>query len=379
MIKEILGMFVASLFLGGSQPQGITTPAVKFAIPAVSNDASPTYGPMRVNGEVDTFIVDLRPLRGMKLGNLNAWYLGVQGTAPEFEQINFVENLGDLWQRKLARGATPATQKSYQEVVARYQAGDRGLKTLPEFVAEADNEIKAVHAALDYNSLCQEWDERVRTSQAKEKHYLSADGCSLLKDIAAQISGRDLVGYGMTELLPSRNGDVNVQLMEVLLQNAGSEYLNSLPALGDSMFSFGFYQFTSYAIRHDASGAEGASMINLYVDKSAHLTTGSVMGLKGTENHRAAFMFAVYNIANWIRFSKPEERSKLRRLYRGNMDQVAQFMAVAHHLPSPAIRQARQWVKHGGEKSLVEYLGPELTIYANKTRENRAALDKVLG
>ncbi len=365
---------MAPLFIWGAQPEGVTTPDKQLVTPAVSSNQ-----PLHVNGTADAFIVDLRPLRGMKLGNLNAWYVGVSGKAPEFSQINFVENLNDLWERKLARGVTPATKKSYQEVVARYQAGDRGLTTLPDFVAEADNEIKTVHAAIDYSALCANWDERVRKSQAKEKHFLNADGCLLLKDITAQISGRDLVAYGMTELLPSRNGEVNVRLMDVLLQNAGSEYLNSLPALGDKMFSFGFYQFTSYAVRHDASGAHGASMINLYVNKSAQLTSGSVVGLKGVEHHRAAYMFAVYNIANWIRFSTPEERTELRRLFPDNMDQMAQFMAVAHHLPTPAINRARSWVKGGGTKPLVEYLGPSLTIYANKTKENRAALGTIPG
>ncbi len=377
MIKEMIGLLMAPLFVWGAQPEKSATPESKFAL-SINNEVVPHAGPLRVNGEPDAFIVDLRPLQGMKLGNLNAWYVGVSGKAPEFDKINFVENLGDLWQRKLARGVTPATQKSYQEVVARYQASDRGLTTLPEFVAEADNEIKTVNAALDYDALCSTWDERVRKSSAKEKHYLYGGGCSLLKDMASQISGRDLVAYGMTELLPSREGMVNARLMEVLLQNAGSEYLNSLPALGDPMLSFGFYQFTSNAIRHDADGAQGASMINLYVDKSAQLTTGSVIGLKGVEHHRAAFMFAVYNIANWIRFSTPEERDELRQLLPSHMDQVAQFMAVAHHLPAPAINRARHWVQGGGEKPLVSYLGPSLTIYANKTKTNRAALDTVL-
>jgi hypothetical protein len=380
MIKEMLGMFLATVFIGGSQPERPTgnPETIRITFSEIKNQNPAYQAPLRVTGTEDALIVDLRSLHGMKLGNLNAWYLGYHGKSPEFGEINFVDNLEDLWERKLRRKVTPATKASYQTILTRYQTGDRGLTDLPGFVAEADTEARAVHASLDYDRFCQEWDERVRTSSAKEKRYLHTGGCSLLKDMTARISGRDLVAYGMTELFPSRKGEVNVRLINVLLKNAGSEYLHSIPALGDKYFSLGFYQFTSFAVRHDDSGAHGASMVNLSVDPSVQLTSGSVVGLKGKEHHRAAYLFAVYNIANWIRFSTPAERNELRRLFPSNMDQVAQFMAVSHHLPGPAIQKARKWVKDGGKKPLVKYLGPSLTIYAKKSSSNRAALDAEL-
>ena len=353
-----------------------TTPSVASGAVIRVNLPEPT--PYSPGLHRTTRLVNLSPLEGMRLGNLNAWYLGIEGEAPDEAAINFAANLDSLWERKLDRGVTPATKDSFQRVLVRYRNSEPGLTTLPHFVEEVDSQVRLTHTSLNYDALCSAWDERVRTSESKEKHYLHRDGCSLLRGIMGNITGRDLVAYGMTELFPARNGERNVRLMNVLLPNAGSEYLNSLPALGDPLLSLGLYQFTSHAVRHDASGAHGASMISQYAE-APYQIPGSVVSLSGNDHHRAAFYFATYNIANWIRHSTPEERNKLRVLFPKHMDQIAQFMAVAHHLPGPAISRARKWVRHDGKRPLVKYLGPSLTIYANKTRSNRAALDEELG
>jgi hypothetical protein len=375
MLKSATGISVLLSLLG-----------IGGATPSETNKASRSEysvtiilpGPKPVSSVAQKTRIDLTALRGMKLGNLNAWYVGIGGKAPETLVINFAENLDKLWERKLDRGVTPATKKSFQRVVDRYTHNDPGLTTLPQFVTKVDDEVKLVHQNLDYTALCQNWDKRVRTAVSIKKHYLHAGGCALLKDMAGQITGRDLVAYGMTELFPARDGEKNIRLLQVLLPNAGSEYLNALPALGDPLLSLGFYQFTSHAVRHDASGAHGASMVSEYAQKDMRIP-GSVIALNGNDHHRAAFYFAVYNIANWIRHSTPQEKRALRILFPSNMDNVAQYMAVAHHLPGPASKRARAWVQGGGKKPLVSYLGPKLTIYANKTKTNRAALDTFLG
>jgi hypothetical protein len=344
----------------------VTTPVTTAQIVQSNDYGSSAYRrPVPVSGVENLHIVDLRPLRGMKLGNLNAWYVGIDGKAPKFEAINFVDNLEELWERKLdIANVTPATKKSFQVIVDRYKDGDRGLTTLPRFVDDVDYEVKMAHQAIDYPAFC----------KARE---IPVGGCELLRDMAGEITGRDLVAYGMTELLPSQKGKVNVRLMRVILASAGSEYLNSLPALGDPLLSSGFYQFTSYAVRHDTKTVEGASKISLFADEPYKIP-GSVVHLKGNDHHRAAFYFAVYNIATWIRHSSPEQKRTMRKIFPKNMGEVAQFMAVAHHLPRPAMQKAKAWVDGGGRKSLISYLGPKLKLYAKKTKSNRAALDEYL-
>ncbi|MEK7602329.1 MAG: hypothetical protein AAB472_02490 [Patescibacteria group bacterium] len=310
-------------------------------------------------------ITDLRPLDGMKLGKLSALYMGVRGEAPDYAQIDYTENLLHAWKLKLAiDGVSPATQKSYTKIIARYETGNKGRTTLPAFVGTVDQEITRVKYTINFGKLC-------------AKKEISQDGCELLRDISFAITGEDLVAYGMTELLPFQDGKSNVKLLKVLLPSAGSAYLNSLPALGDTRMSCGFYQFTSYAVRHDGERVEGANVVSQFVP-SKYQIPGSVVSLIGNDHHRAAYYFAIYNIARWIQVSSASERTELRRLFPTHMGEVTQFMAIAHHLPTPAIAKARNWVEGHGKKSLASYLGPELRLYAKKTKENKKALHKAL-
>ena len=327
--------------------------------------------------------VDLRPLNGMnlgqkvlednKFGNLNAWYLGIEGEAPRSATIDFRKNLQALWNRKLAKkNVTGATQDYAQSIVDRYASGDKGLTTLPEFVEHVEGQLRLSEQAIDFTAFCQS--RKLRDKKTGEvTRALSTSDCQLLQNIARRISGQDVVAYGMTELLPSRRGKGNTKLLEVLLQHAGSEYLNSLPAMSDNLASFGFYQFTSYAVRHDASGRSGASRVSQFVASPYHIP-GSVVALRGDQHHRAAFYFAIYNIGDLILFASDQERTNLAQLYPAHMGEIAEFMAVAHHLPSSAITRTRQWLAGKGKKSLRSFLGPSLKIYAEKTRSNRNAL-----
>lgn len=324
--------------------------------------------------------VDLRDLEGMQLASLNALYFGIDGEAPAFAKIDFGENLEEAWRRKLAiENVSGATKKSYREVLDRWHYGDRGVFAIEDFVAEADQEIQAVHGSIDYRSFCNDWDARVRSAATDNKLYLGRDGCALVQNIAGQLTGRDLIAYGMTELFPLRNGEQNIKLMNILVSEAGSEYLNTIPALGDRYLSFGFYQFTSLAVRYDAdiSARGGANKVSLYADRE-YRVPDSVKLLEREDHHRAAFYFAVYNIANWIRTLNAEDRVTLRRIYKNNMSVVAKFIAAAHHNPSKAITGARKWVKRDGKKDLEKYLPGFLDVYTEKTSTNRAALDRYL-
>jgi hypothetical protein len=301
-------------------------------------------------------------LAGRKVGGLNAALLGIpQGVVPAEAVIHPGNALEHLWDVKLAvKGVTPATKKSAEGILKAYATQDPHKVTLHEYVAGVDEEIRLAREAIDWSAFC-------------EKRDLSGDDCTLLKGIAYEITGRDLVAYSMTELLPSEEGKFNALLLEILLGAHGTSYLARIPALGDPMMSMDPYQFTSHAVYDTGDEVHGASVVNRFVDSSQKIH-GSVTKLNEREVHRAAFYFAVYNLSIWVKVSTPAEKVTLRKKFAHNMSEITQLIAVAHHLPANAIRGARLWVSHGCSKSLQDYLGPQLRRYGRKTVHNAEGL-----
>jgi hypothetical protein len=162
------------------------------------------------------------------------------------------------------------------------------------------------------------------------------------------------------------------------------EYIGSLPALYDKYLSVGGWQFTSFAVREDASGAEGASLVSKFAAPE-HKIPGSVMKLVREDHDRAAYYFSLYNVARLIGCTKKYKGKEVSYVCASNkqraafgrlistpqgVDQVAQYTAIAHHLPAPARDRTRSWLGKGAKGQLRDHLGPKLTVYATKSFYN---------
>ncbi len=370
MLKKIINITALSaLLLTAPASAGRSSYSLTISLPAPVKAPANFFREDETLRSVGAPIVSLHPLFGKKLGNLNARYIGFEGETPRFARTSWKQNIYKMWLIKFkVAGITDEGQRGrWLKIADRYDE-QASRTTLPGFVAQVESEARRVKQSLDFNRFC-----AVRR--------IDQGGCALLRDIAFQINGEHLTAYCMTELFPNRNGEVNVRFLNVILPSAGSEYLNSIPAQGDKLMSYGCYQFTSHALQHGKDGPQAASIVNQFVSDQSAQIPGSVMKLQGGAHDRAAYMLAVYNLSEWIRLSTPSERSELRRLYPTHMGEVTQFMAVAHHLPNGkhgAIAKARAWVRGHGKQSLVAYLGPKLEIYANKTISNGNALHRAL-
>ena len=89
-------------------------------------------------------------------------------------------------------------------------------------------------------------------------------------------------------------------------------------------------------------------------------------------------MFAVHNIATLLRIANVKEVKNLGKFHAKHQDEIVQFIAIAHHLPGPAIKGARHWMGSGMKKELQVSLKSPLRDYAHKTQGNPAYLYKVL-
>ncbi len=369
-MKKIVNITALSaLLLTAPASAGRTSYSLTISLPAPVKAPANFFREDETLRSVGAPVVNLRPLFGKKLGNLNARYIGFEGETPRFARTSWKQNIYKMWRIKFkVAGITDVGQRGrWLKIADRYDE-QTSRTTLSGFVSQVDSEARRVKLSLDFTRFC-------------TARRIDQGSCTLLRDIALQINGEHLTAYCMTELFPNRNGEVNVRFLNVILPNAGSEYLNSIPAQGDKLMSYGCYQFTSHALQHGKDGPQAANIVNQFVSNQSAQIPGSVMKLQGGAHDRAAYMLAVYNISEWIRLSTPCERAELRRLYPTHMGEVTQFMAVAHHLPNGkhgAIAKARAWVRERGKQSLVSYLGPKLEIYANKTISNGNALHRAL-
>jgi len=309
--------------------------------------------------------VDLAPLQGRKLGDLYAKFLGIpDGHVPMKASVDFEKNLARLWAGKINRkDSSDSSNANVGKVLAYYRA-NKSRMNLKKFVQLAGKEVASVKANIDWAKLC-------RIEQLHE------DRCRVLQAISKDIVGRDVIAYGMTEIFPAADGELNVAYLDILLRQAGSEYVDSLPAIHDGYLSFGLYQFTSFAVYDTGREQRGASIVNRSVTGSARIP-GSVISLRNGDHHRAAYMFAIHNIATLLRLGSDKEVRILGKLHAKHQDEIVQFIAISHHLPGPAIKGARRWIGNGMKQELQVSLGKILGKYAHKTQGNLAYLYKAL-
>lgn len=309
-----------------------------------------------------TVIVDTSSIEGRKLGGLYADITGITGTVGKSHSVNYGETLAELWNRKLDRkNVSEATIKASAIPIEVFLSEPKKM-TLKQFVAEAENQVHFAKKHLDFGAAC-------------KGYKLSKEECATFRTLADETRGLDLVAYGMTELMPSAEGSLNVKIMEILLRNAGSNYLCTIPALYDKMLSLGFYQFTSYAVNSNAG--QGASKMNTFLSKEAKIP-GSVIALRNGDHHRAAYLFALDNFANLAKKTNVKEFAALKRALKQKPGDIVTYVATAHHSPKLALRSMKSWLLKGAQGSLNGHLVGRLKPYGKKSDNNLAALEKVV-
>jgi hypothetical protein len=304
-------------------------------------------------------------LAGRKLTDPYAKYTGIDGRVPAQVEIDFPEQLSMMWElkKKRAGGNQVAIQTGSileQQYRKNFIAGRAGHSLLEEQMRNIRGVLDRTKAAIDWKAV------------ARLKRLNDAKG-NLLREISATIENSDLVSYSLTELMPARDGQLNIQVLDFLLRHAGRQYVESIPAIFDKKTSFGPYQFTEYAL-YNVEGDEkrGASLINEALSREK--IPGSVSLLRGYDHERAAFLFIIDNIGSLLKKLSESEFSTLQRVWKEKKDQLIFFAATAHHLPAPAISAARRWLDNVTRSDYAISCGPRLSKYALKTEANLKAL-----
>ena len=317
-----------------------------------ASSAKPTIG---------SVIYQTGPLAGRKAGDLYAAYLGYSGTViPTELEINWVKQLDTLWTRKSGRrGVTPVAKQAHQSLVAEYASLNPGRTSLESYQKIAGTHAKTICAELDW-------------SHVQRMYRLDDRKGALLKRVSCNMGGRVMLAYAMAELLPSANGDLNRDYLDFLLRHGGRRYVESLPALHDDITSFGPLQFTHYAV-YDADERRGASKVNAALPTRLRIP-GSTLKLRGDDHLKAAYLFAVSNLADGIRGLNSTQLRTFDRVAGPRGVDVAQYIATAHNKPAVARKSLRRWLDNGAQSSYLISCPRVSRLYATKTLNNYQAL-----
>ncbi len=300
-------------------------------------------------------------LEGHKLSNLYADYLGLKDptTIKDTITTNFQKNFANMWECKKDNCTSNVVTKAGEQLVAEYKT-KRTYTTFTKYTAQISTVVINLKKSINW------------TKVAKATNISTTDA-QLVKSICGSFTGKDMVAYAMTELMPSADGHLNIAMMDFLLRNAGREYVEGIPAMHDGKTSFGPYQFTEYAVFDTPKEDRGASVINTAV-ASGQKIPGSVIKLRGNDHHRAAYLFSVYNVCVLVKSLNTTQKKTLKLNWSANKDDLFYYCATAHHNPAAARKAAKIWldnkVKHPFENSC----GKRIAYYAKKTRKNLKAM-----
>jgi|GEM_PF-1004405 hypothetical protein len=333
-------------------------------------------------------------LEGHKLGDPLSVFVGVEGEVSAKEKIDFRHQLGLLWKRKFDRkdktgrtlldNSSPATLDGVSDLLNSYDPQNAVKCTITDHRTMIGKAITEARSSIDLNSIT----DIYQFSDYEESQT------ALLKALEKKISPTMLLAYSLTEIMPTTGAqcEIGVQALNFLLQKAGSDFVDRIPALYDTMLSLGPYQFTSNALFEVGHTRQGASVIN-GLAKSPQIP-GSVIKLRGLQHHKAAYCFAVYNLAYAIDEMDADHCEKLLKPPLSDaLDAklVTEYVASAHHLPANARKSLISFTDqiirahdHPDKKIRHDpYIGHAdaqgLSDYVNKTSGNLRALKKQYG
>lgn len=308
------------------------------------------------------------PLQGHSFGNgsLFHYFTGHSGKVPETISVNFKGQLHFLFNKK-----EQFVQKHHKSNTA-FKSVETAL--LKEYETKNPERESLRQYQKDVEIAVNQIDKHIDWGQVEEAMHLSDAETKLLKAIISAFGPKHLTAYALTELMPSADGELNKDVYEFLLKSAGARYVYSIPAIFDDRLSFGPYQFTSGALMDLGDNHPvGASVINQALPEKYRIPN-SVAGLRELAHHKAALLFAIYNMARLVKRLNPHQLKTFEGVWHKNMTAVTQFVATAHHLPGAAYIAGERWLDGKAAHPFEVSCGKSIHEYAIKTKSNLGAL-----
>jgi hypothetical protein len=248
--------------------------------------------------------------------------------------IDFSKTLQTLWLNKPQKRNKSEIQKLGQQLTAEYNTKEKTYTSIQAYSGHINDVINTIKANID-------WDIVAKT------RCLKPEDVTLVRKFTDSFDGFDLMSCAMTELMPSSDGKLNKDYLDFLLQNAGQEYIEMIPAAYDCEISFGNYQFTPVAYTEVLKMSNAVRNLNLPKDLTL---------LRGDGHHQAMYLFMLYNMCNFVKCldKKPDLRLLTPILNTASTEDVLLYCSVAHHLPGPAEKAGIRWLQSKTSKAKVK-------------------------
>ena len=243
-----------------------------------------------------------------------------------------------------------------------------------------DGKINKTQVSIDeFISLTEQIIRETENSIETYDGWLTGDKQKLLHIAKQELTGESIVAYAMTELCENKEEwEMNIQLFDMLLKNAGVEFLSFIPAMYDPKTSYWVYQFTEYALYDTPNEKRWASKVNKYIKNKNNRLPGSVMYLNTWKNQtQAAYMFAVYNVAIGLSNLSDNEARKLLSYYTKDktkfIDNITQLIAMCHHFPVDN-KALQRWIQNDFTQDIYTY--GKARTYGKASKTNYKSLKR---
>ena len=307
-------------------------------------------------------------LAGDSVGNLYAWYIGHSGKIPAKLTVDWNRQLDRLWKRKLQMSGTTVVRDTGAMLVAEYERLDPERMSLAQYQHIADTQAKLVYRSLDWQQVGEFYFADKKTKVVDQRKL------ALLKRVAKQFDGQALIAYAGAELCPT-SGTFCPVFLDFLLRHGGRRYVESIPALGDDLTSFGPFQFTANAV-YDVGNVPtvgNASRVSRALPRSLRLPASMTL-FRGNDHLRGAEIFAIANVAMLIRRLDDDQLATLESIAGSRHVEWIQFVASAHNKPEAAYTAAERWIDANARKSGYASYNNASKSYVHKTSQNYRAL-----
>ncbi len=280
----------------------------------------------------------------------------VKGTDITATTTDWNAQIKKAWAIKCRQRCTDVAQSFGAKVGSIYPAAPHRM-TITTYVSLAGQAARDVRTAMYWQELA-------------EAYHLTSAQSALLTALLEKIGGKELIAYALTELMPSSDGRSNRAALNFLLQNAGREYVELLPAVNDRFTSFGPFQPTQFAL-YEVEERRGASKTNQFLLKKMRIP-GSVQELRGDAHFRMAILFVIDNLASIVGMVEDGNLPDAKTVRSADLVSI---VACAHHQPAPCRTAGARWLTDGAKKPFSLDENTALTIYIKKTRANLQAFD----
>ncbi|MBW2983401.1 hypothetical protein KY327_03805 [Candidatus Woesearchaeota archaeon] len=185
--------------------------------------------------------------RIVKVTGLNDMYKRYTGL-DDNDEADYEAALKDMWSRKKDGRLSKEFHGDADRMVAAYDQEAAEKTTLKKHLTSLDRHVDKLHDNYDFTRLF-----TVPDGKGGEKP-IHEEKSRFVRNIMDEVDGETLQAYSTTELFPAINPELNTIIYDKLLQEAGKEFLLTIPAMGDDYMSFGPYQLSSKAVNPEGTG-----------------------------------------------------------------------------------------------------------------------------